>query len=569
MYNVFVGYNPTVIPGYFAELADVDARLFQATILVPVKAKSGTSSGLLSTAEATYRLPESTAEIRCDPPLPIEELNWRFLQNGTDGRPMTFLQANRCLAGFLFLRALAEAAKTSKRVINFEDGGYIHPMLEMHVDKQCVDTSVKKFREDYGIPPEPETDIMLGNDCLAYLVKRHFVGTCELTRNGYNSTCSIWEKRKALTGEGYLNTRFFSIAASYGKIKLEGNNIALACLNGLEQVLYSIGWSLSRRKVVVLGARGSLGRLCCKHLANITTSGSEEPTPAPRVGGENIDASDMKNENVWGVDLKVNWAKPNPDDTPWWLESSDLPVEGIGGEYAGYKDIPKEHRLGFEIIFGWTGGPTFDINDPSKRYGTYDGNDLAEWLLEGCKPVLFFASGSTKTAEFKDLLLWITSMLERPKEERIITSGSLSQVVAIDAQPIPDNLTLAAVQGAGLDPSKISRNFGYQFAFTLEQNGNQVTKVVYLVNKTMPLNFMFYGTATEIMDRSYAQVTSATAKLNTMYMTDSLSPGLYATDYVKESTEGVHLALSLPKNYNPPHASGVPAPARLAPDTNA
>ena len=34
--------------------------------------------------------------------------------------------------------------------------------------------------------------------------------------------------------------------------------------------------------------------------------------------------------------------------------------------------------------------------------------------------------------------------------------------------------------------------------------------------------------------------------------------------------EGVHLALSLvPKNYNPPSASGVPAPARLRPDTSA
>lgn len=162
-------------------------------------------------------------------------------------------------------------------------------------------------------------------------------------------------------------------------------------------------------------------------------------------------------------------------------------------------------------------------------------------------------------------------MLERPKEERIITSGSLSQVVAIDAEPIPDNLTLAAAKGAGLDCSKKSRNFGYQFAFTLEQNGNQVTKVVYLVNKTMPLNFMFYGTATEIMDRSYAQVTSATAKLATMAMNskESLHPGLYPTDYVKESTEGVHLALSLPKNYNPPGVSGVSAPARLTPDTNA
>uniref|UniRef100_A0A7S2U7R0 Uncharacterized protein n=1 Tax=Attheya septentrionalis TaxID=420275 RepID=A0A7S2U7R0_9STRA len=550
MYNVFVGYNPTVVPGYFEDLEDMDVAQFQATILMSVKAQGGNGT---ITAEATYKLPESASLIRCDPPLPVEALNETFLTGGVDGRSMTFLEANRCLAGFLFLRSLAEAVETSKRVIIFEDGGYLNPMLEEHIDiqKHDDDTTISAFRKKWGMPEEPQTDAKMGSVCLKEVHDKVFVGTCELTRNGYDATRSIYERREAATGRGYLNTRFFSIACSHNKIKGEGNNIALACLNALKQVLYSIGWSLSRRKVIVLGSRGNLGRSCCQHLVNIV----RDPVDAIRSPGKSRD----KNVNVWGVDMKVAWPKANPEDTPWWNEAWDEPVPSIGGEVASYKDLPKEARLEADIIFGWTGGPKVDIKN-SARHGTYDGDDLSEWLIEGRKPVLFFASGSTKTAEFKDMLDWISSLLRLPKSKRIITSGSQTVPVKIDAAPIPDTLTLAAAQSAGAERSEVGRNFGIQFAFSFERNGSRVTKVVYLVNKTMPINFMFYGTATEIMDMTYAQCCSATAKLSTLFQNDDLPPGLYPTDYSKEGTDDVYLSLHIDKNYNSPPSSGIAAP---------
>ncbi len=71
-----------------------------------------------------------------------------------------------------------------------------------------------------------------------------FVGSVELTRNGYDMNAAIGE-----TSE--MNTKLFYIAASYEKIMLEGDSITLACLDALSQVLYSTGCSLHNRNVQI------------------------------------------------------------------------------------------------------------------------------------------------------------------------------------------------------------------------------------------------------------------------------------------------------------------------------
>lgn len=71
-----------------------------------------------------------------------------------------------------------------------------------------------------------------------------FVGSVELTRNGYDMKAAIGETRE-------MNTKLFYIAASYEKIMLEGDSITLACLDALSQVLYSTGCSLRNRNVQI------------------------------------------------------------------------------------------------------------------------------------------------------------------------------------------------------------------------------------------------------------------------------------------------------------------------------
>ena len=82
-----------------------------------------------------------------------------------------------------------------------------------------------------------------------------------------------------------------------------------------------------------------------------------------------------------------------------------------------------------------------------------------------------------------------------------------------------------------------------------KQNGVQVTKNLYLVNNTMPVNFMYYGTPTEIMDLTYGQVTSCAVAL---MKNKNGAPGVYPIDYSRKATDGVYLGRVLGKDYDIP-----------------
>lgn len=604
-YGVFIGYDPIEIPIYFGDFDHtgdgcdpLPTEAMQATILQ----MTGTSMF----GDGTYQL---APEQRFATPLPSAALNSSFLK-GRSGKAMTFEQANRALGGFVLLRAFAEALTTGKRVIIFEDGGYLNPIVDEAIDKH-MSLSVKEFRALHGIPAEDETDAALPR-MMADVVAQAMVGTCELTRNGYDATRALYERRRAESedpnngsgsfgpishtsgnggnsgrntptgaqcaddmcsttsvhdaaaaggtlsrknsgvgalGSGYVNTRFFSIAASHLKIMIEGDNITLACLNGLNQVLFSRGWSLSDRNVCVMGSRGNLGRRFCTHVRSA-------------LGPRYKDA-------LVGFDMKLGWPAPGPLDTPQWQTPWNAPNTDCGAEYIDFKAIPLAQRRALDVIFGFTGGPTTDVSDPRVRYGTYGGDDFADWLVNGTKPVLFLASGSTKTSEFEDVLTFLAYLLKLPTRLRKVNGVPVDLEVA----PIPDVLTLAAVEAAGLDTSKITRNFGTQYAFRLHMPGapRPVVKVLYLVNNTMPVNFLWYGTPDEIIDFTFSQVTSATARLSALYKEkqDALLPGMYPTDYVRAGTTGVYMSERLTKDYNSPPSSGVPSHGQYTPATSA
>eukprot|EP00727_Mastigamoeba_balamuthi_P005923 m51a1_g1950 hypothetical protein (1855) ;mRNA; r:984815-1006833 len=517
MYALFVGYNAAVVPRWLRDLDDIPAELLQRAILE-------TAGGSLS-AEPTYTV---SPLARFEPPLPAEELDRAMAAGGG----MTYLEANRCAAAYIVLRALASGVAEGRKVVVFEDGGYLNPILDEAIEDGL---SPAAFRARHSAPPDAATDAVLARlPSLAAALRAVLVGTCELTRNGYDATALLYHARalgqqqrqqegcRQRQREGHLNSLFFSIAASYEKVMLEGDDIALACIAGLDQVLYSAGWSLSRRRVAVLGARGNLGRRFCGHLLDALG-------PAATSG----DA-----DRVVGVDLKVRWPAPGPLDTPAWQTPWDTPLGGGVREYASYREVPEGVRKRVDVVFGWTGGPVADAADSAKRFGTFDGEDLAFWLASGTPEMLFLVSGSTKTAEFEDLLVWLDRALSLCPEE--LHSLGVQGLRSITPGPIPDALTLAAASAAGLDERRIRRTFGTLFTFEFASGA---AKTVYLVNNTMPVNFLFYGTPTEIMDMTFAQVTSATAKMFLMGTAPRpLDPSrIYAVDYSREATEDVYL----------------------------
>jgi hypothetical protein len=525
MATIFVGYNPLQTMIWRDMLNDIPDDRFSTCILqagAPAKDSP-------SWAEGIYSIVDSFSKFPADRPLPSPQFNRIF--DGSDhvknpgGKPLTFLDAQRSLAAHQFLQAVARARNTGKHVFVWEDGGYLNPIIDQAIHDN---RSVAQFRQDHMLPDDPGTDGALP-PLFADAMRGVFLGSVELTRNGYDMTAALAEVRA-------LQSPFFSIAASYEKIMLEGDSIALACLDALSQVLYSTGLSLRERNVLVMGARGNLGRLFVGHLANILKDARQQ---------------------VWGCDLKLTWPAPKPGSIPEWAKGSapDVPLTGINREVVTYQNLSQEERYGLEVIFGWTGGPTTRTEkdpvtgrDRTVTHPTIQGQDVAEWLTLGTqKAHLFLVSGSTKTVEFADVLTWLEALLNQPAGHRLVNGILLDSLVA---GPIPDQLSIAAVAqmwpGPGAPPATIKRNFGTQFTFQFKQGGVPVTKTLYLVCNTMPINFMYYGTPTEIMDLTYSQVSSCAAAL---WNNQKAAPGVYPTDYNRLATREVYLSQPLDRDY--------------------
>lgn len=521
MVNIFVGYNPLQTMIWREMIDDIEDELFTACILETKSVENGAPAW----AEGIYKIAEKFNKFPENRPLPSECFNKIFDGSDTiknpEGKPLTFLYAQRSLCAYNFLRALAQGIKEKKKVFVWEDGGYLNPIIDQAIEERLT---IDEFRKIHMIPEDSETDELLKENFVDAIVE-NFIGSVELTRNGYDLSAAIAETRP-------MNTRLFSIAASYEKIMLEGDSIVLSCLDALSQVLYSTGYGLRDRTILVLGARGNLGRLSVKHLQGILESTEKQ---------------------LWGCDLKCDWSSPEPGSIPEWAEWSacDVPLEHVAGEVTRYDEISEKVRYDFDVILGWTGGPkTVTVDGISIKHETIRGKDIADWLTKGTKKAnLYLVSGSTKTVEFSDVLAWLESLLAKEPDKRQVNGILLDDFIV---KPIPDQLSIAAVAQVWKDgnpPKEIVRNFGTQFTFVFKQGNVSVTKTVYLVNNTMPINFMFYGTPTEIMDMTYSQVTSCAVAL---VKHKDVEYGIYPTDYKKIATDNVYLGRELVKDYENP-----------------
>ena len=518
MVTVFVGYNELMEQIYRPELNEIPDDQFRTCIIQAI-----VKPGSPLFAEGTYEIVQSFSKFPKGEELPNDAFDQAFKQGGIDGT-MDFLEAMQCLTVYQLLQTLARARATKKKVMVFEDGGYLHPI----VNQACLENwTVAGLRKKFAVPADPATDKQLPatfKDAIAGV----FVGSTEYTRNGYNRSAALQAQYK-----GKLASPLFSIACSQVKTRFEGDGIAQACLAAITQVLYSTGASVKFRNVLVMGARGNIGRFFMQHIANL------------------LDNPAMQ---LLGCDLKVAWPKSRSRGIPSWAIAPDVPNKPCRREAAAYKKFPRKLLLDVDLIFGVTGGPT--VGQP-----TIDGDDIEDWLANGTRPELFMASGSTKTSEFENVLRWLNQVLTSPADKRKVGG---KRVVSVTPGPIDDMLSDAAVEQ--MDPNvklPIMRNFGTRFDFVIATGGGKhaatVKKTIYLMNNTMPINFMFYGTPAEILDYSYAQLLDITAKLA------ERAPALktaqvFATDYSLAATKGVWRAQKISKDFPVPQASGQSLP---------
>ena len=163
----------------------------------------------------------------------------------------------------------------------------------------------------------------------------------------------------------------------------------------------------------------------------------------------------------------------------------DLCVDGEpAGPYIERKtvyDLPKDLLPDLDLFLGTVGSSVLK-------------EDILERIvLEGRKEKIFFASGSTKTVEFADLSRWLQRLLDDP-HPRI---GGIP--VSLRMTPFKDPQT-------GLIQGTRARIEFASPAASPAAPGPITRKDLYLLGDLMPINFLYYGVPTEIVDEVLCQL---------------------------------------------------------------
>ncbi|MDD5206090.1 MAG: hypothetical protein PHS17_11755 [Desulfobacterales bacterium] len=283
--------------------------------------------------------------------------------------------------------------------------------------------------------------------------------TFEHTANGY------YQLRDVQKECGALHIPSFTIALSRYKNVNEAESCAYSILNAVESIFHGLGKCIMHRQALVLGSRGNIGRFLFRAVAERVSHGS-----------------------AYGIDLKVT---AHPDGR---------------AEFSRMDEVPRKVWQSIDLFLGMTG---VSVLKPAF---------FERLLLQGGSRDIFFASGSTKTAEFADLTDWLGTLAR--SDSPVIGDQSVS----LETSPVQDpqngmlqghrvRITFANTEAvSGLSPECPYKDF-------------------YLLGDSMPINFLYYGVPGEVVDgvleELFCVISGAAAALDGG---DHYPPEIYAVD---------------------------------------
>lgn len=396
----------------------------------------------------------------------------------------------------------ARVRASGRKFVAIEDGGYLTPILN---DASLSGLTPSQFRAQHSAPAEPATDARL-SPTITGLLTENMIGSVEHTRSGYDNNMRTY------LAHGKLAVPVFTIAISYLKTQIESDSVSATILNAIECVLYSQGIVLGRRNVFVFGSRGNIGRRIMTQLRT---------------------RLDRPDNAVIGCDLKVSRPDTQKQLPEWQLRPSQSSAGGAS-EVTTYVEVDAARASDIDLIIGVTGGPT-------TGHPVFQVDDLVRWLLQGHRTELYLVSGSTKTDEFPEVLAWIKSIFAQSEG----TTGEF--IVDLKGKQ-------AHVWTSELTDALSHRVYGSKYTFSVPQDGGTFREcsVVFVAGLT-PVNFLFYGVPTEIIDVVLAQLLSASLALLREH-TSLPERRMYAVDYDPQATNGVYAG------HQPCVAKGIPLP---------
>ena len=375
------------------------------------------------------------------------------LEHALSVRRADFFEAMRLSAGFLFFKEAFLARKAGERMLLIEDGGYLAPLLNRFcLEGRTLGQTLEHFAlgpEEPGCPSVSELDGPLG-DWLADF----FPGSVEHTRNGYDRLNDVRSEF------GRLRFPALSIAVSGLKRDMESEEVAVSLIGAAESVLHGSGLVISRRRALVLGCAGAIGRRLMSQLS-----------------------FRISEEAVHGVD---------PADSPF-------PDRTARNLY----ELPLEILYDTDLIVGVVGKSIL-----TRAF-------LEDLILNSRRRAIFFVSGSTKTAEFTDLSRFLGNLRESPdpKIGRVPVRTEVSQLRDPQTGLVQGTRVRIHFEGFDVDFHPCIPDHYAEYGDLSGDKPEESYRDLYLLGDLTPLNFLYYGVPTEIMDPILTQLLQVAAGL--------------------------------------------------------
>jgi hypothetical protein len=169
--------------------------------------------------------------------------------------------------------------------------------------------------------------------------------------------------------------------------------------------------------------------------------------------------------------------------TPGELRGLDLVVSADEAARARHGDA-REARVLDELPEDWL--RSCDLVVGAAGASVFESAALDRWLFEGERAELLLVSASTKRVEFAGALRWIDALLEQ-REARV-----RGERVAVRVQDLRDPLS--------------ERLYGRAVRFEFEERLGRAPRELWLAADTTPVNFLFYGVPTEVIDEVLAEL---------------------------------------------------------------
>jgi hypothetical protein len=250
--------------------------------------------------------------------------------------------------------------------------------------------------------------------------------------------------------------RLAEVQARHGKLALPSFSIAISRLKRAVESR-EVAASILNAVETVLNADG---RVLARRSALVLGCHGAIGSELVRALHARLDAPERQ---LFGVDLRAGAGDPCPCTRT-------------------LAEVPGDRWLATELVLGVTGDSLVGAAEAER------------WLLHGTPDTLVLASGSTKKVEFRGLMHWFDGLQRAPSPDL------QGHAVEVGVEEL-------------LDP-RTARLYGHRWTFLFPATGRRRT-ILALAHLT-PINFLFYGVATELIDEVLTQlVTLAVGALAT------------------------------------------------------